>query len=203
VNDVITVSLRDVANIVTFIAPGYFATQVYSLIYAKQPRDFSHVLIESVVYSLPIVTLVNIVWEQGFRQPPASSVRVVYVMLLLTIALAVGAAATVLRTKWPIKIIAAKSGLSSPNEDFVGDQFLRINTADPSKSSVTVILKDGGVFSATVDRLSRYTPDGPRYYLFTNLFWFNDQTGKWDERKGGIIIERNQIEYIETPPLRD
>jgi hypothetical protein len=199
-NDVI--SLQDVANIVTFIAPGYFAIQIYSLIYAKRPREFSHILIESVVYSLPIVTLANILWEKAFGQSFASSAQVMYALLLLATALLTGAAATVLRTRWPMNKIAERWDLGSPNEDFVKTQFQRINTDHIDESSVTVTLKSGGVFSGTVNRLSRYVTDGPKYYYFDNLAWYNEKNGKWDERDGGIIIEREEIEYIETPPLK-
>jgi len=70
------VSLQDVGNIVSFVAPGYFAIQTYSLIYAKRDRNFSKLLIESVVFSLPIVTLTNLLWEKLLQQDPVASLNV-------------------------------------------------------------------------------------------------------------------------------
>lgn len=195
------VSLQDVANIVSFIAPGYFAMQVYSLTYAKKDRDFSRLLIESVVYSLPIVTAVNIFWEKILRQSTVASVEIWYALVLLLAAILSGALVTFLRTQWPIRDIAAKMGLGSPDEDFVKAQFLRIDARNAKKNPITVTLKSGAVFSGTADRLSRNDQNGYKYYYFANLAWFNETTGDWDEREGGIIVERSEIEYIETPKL--
>jgi hypothetical protein len=196
------VSLQDVANILTFLAPGYFAIQVYSLIYAKRERDFSRLVIESVIYSLPIVTLANILWEKLLGQKAVSSLNVKYALLLLLTAVLVGLAVTLLRQKWPIKNIARKFGLGSPNEDFVKTQLFRVDAKDPAHNAVTVKLKSGQVFSGTVDRLSRYVFDGPNYYYFSNLAWYNQKKRKWEEREGGIMVERGEVEYIETPKLK-
>lgn len=195
------VSLQDVANIVTFIAPGYFAIQVYSLIYAKKDRDFSRLLVESIVYSLPLVTFVNIIWQNLIGLAIPSSVNVEYALLLLVVAVLAGGLTTVLRNHWPIQPIASRLGLGSPDDDFIKTQLGRIDNKNPNKNPVTITLKSGAVFSGTIDQLSRYTPDGPVYYYFTYLAWFNEATNGWDERDGGIIVERSEIEYIETPKL--
>ena len=197
------VSLQDVANIVVFVAPGYFAMQVYSLVYAKKDRDFSRLLIESIIYSLPIVTIVNIVWQNVLVQPPVSTLNIAYALLIFVASLFFGGLATILRASQPIQSLATRIGLGSPDEDYVKRQLMRIDTLDPNKNSVTVKLKSGTVFSGTIDRLdmSRYTPDGPMYYYFSNLAWFNENTDEWDVREGGILIERGEIEYIETPKL--
>jgi hypothetical protein len=109
-----SISLQDVANIVTFIASGYFAIQVYSLIYAKRERDFSKLLIESVVYSLPLVYITNVVWQNVFSQTRAESLSLRYSFLLLFISFGSGAILTYLRVHWPIKDIAASVGLVHP-----------------------------------------------------------------------------------------
>jgi hypothetical protein len=194
------VTLQDVANIVTFVAPGYFAIQVYSLVYAKKERDFSRLLIESIVYSLPIVTLANVIWR-SFSQETISSLSMSYAALVFAIALLSGAVVTFLRTRSFVLKATARIGLGSPDEDFVKTQLLRIDVKDPEKSAVTVKLKTGAVFSGTVDRLSRYAYGGPMYYYFANLAWFNEATGRWNKREGGILVERSEIEYIETPKL--
>jgi hypothetical protein len=197
-----SVSLQDVANVVTFIAPGYFAIQVYSLIYAKKQRDFSRLLIESIICSLPIVALGNLLWERVFRQAPVSSLNARYAFMLLIVAVATGSIITFLRVHWPIKTIADKCGLGSPNEDFIKSLLLRIDAKDPNHNAVTVTLKSGTIFSGTVDRLSRYSLDGPKYYVFSNLAWFNAANGSWDEREGNLLVERQEIEYMETPKLK-
>lgn len=201
--DAAVVSLQDVANIVSFVAPGYFAIQVYSLIYAKKDRDFPRLVIESVIFSLPLVTLSNIMWEKLLQQPPVTSLNIAYATLLLGIAVLSGALATLLRKKWPLKDLALLFGIGSPSGDFVKTQLERIDVNDPNNSSVTVSLKNGSIFSGTADRISRYSHDGPLYYCFSNLAWFNSETDKWEEQGGGIIVERNEIDYIVTPRLKD
>lgn len=197
------VSLQDVANIVTFIAPGYFAIQVYSLIYAKKDRDFPRLLIESVVYSLPIITLVNVIWQNFLGHEIVTSLNIGYAILMLTTAFIVGLLATIFRTRWPIKHFTSKIGWPSPDEDFVKTQLLRVDVTNPKKSAVTVKLKSGAIFSGTVDRLSRYVHGGAMYYYFANLAWFNEVTEEWEEREGGIIVRRDEVEYIQTPSLLD
>jgi hypothetical protein len=54
---------QDVANVVLFVIPGYFALKTYAIIYAKHDRDFSHVLLESVAYSLPIIAFYTLLWD--------------------------------------------------------------------------------------------------------------------------------------------
>jgi hypothetical protein len=197
-----SLSLQDVANIITFIAPGYFAIQVYALVYAKKERNFSQLLIESVVFSLPIVVLTNVIWEKLLGKPAVTSVDVAYSSLLLLVALASGAVATYLRDHRPVKQMALSLGLGSPDEDFVKTQFSRLNTRDKTKSAVTVTLKSGNVFSGTPAQASHHSHNGLKYYYFTNLAWFNPKTNRWNEREGGLIIERAEIEYIETPKLK-
>lgn len=199
----VAVSLQDVANIVGFVAPGYFAIQVYSLIYAKRDRDFPRLLVESVVFSLPIVALANVVWESILRQPEAANLNGAYAVVLLAVAILCGVLATWLRKRWPLKDLALSFGLGSPNSDFVKTQLERIDVQDPSASSVTVALKNGAIFSGTADQISSYTQDGPLYYSFSNLAWYNSKTSRWQVRAGNIIIERSEIDYIVTPPLRD
>lgn len=196
------ISLQDVANIITFLAPGYFAMQVYYLVYAKRDRDFTRIFVESVIYSLPIVAFTNLMWENVLHQPVVQNLNTEYSCLLIFISLLSGAVATLLRVHWPIKQLAARWGFDSPNQDFVKMQLLRIHAADRHKSPVTVTLKGGFVFSGTVDQLSRYSHDGQNFFSFSNLAWYDEATHTWDERKGNIIVSRDEIQFIETPELR-
>lgn len=195
--------LQDIATIVTFIAPGYFTIQVYSLMHAKKEREFSRLVIESIIYSLPIVTLCSAVWHLFFGQAP-QSIQTGYVALLIGVAILVGIVAGWLRMLWPIKQLARWLHIPEPNSDFLKNELGRINTTTPAASAVTVQLKSGSVFSGTVERVTRQTHDGsPMYFSFTNIAWFNETTSRWNERKGNIIVSRDEIEYIETSQLLD
>lgn|GEM_PF-1377485 len=196
-------TLQDIANIISFLAPGYFAMQVYATVYTKRDRVFSRLFVESIIYSLPIVAVANVLWQQVFHQPNVSSINGWYALLLLGLAVVSGAAAAILRRVWPVKQLAMLFGFGSPFEDFVKTQLLRIDAKDPHMNAVTVRLHSGAVFSGTIDRLSRYSQNGPMFYCFGNLAWLNEKTGTWDERDSNLIIARDEIEYIETKKLRD
>jgi hypothetical protein len=194
---------QNVATVVTFVAPGYFVIQVYSLMHAKRDREFSRLLVESVVYSFPIVAMSSVVWQAVFGKNPGS-LEVGYIALLIGLAIAVGMAAGLLRMRWPIKQFARFLRIEEPNSDFLKSQLVRINASKSNSSALTVQLKSGAAFSGTIDRMTRYTHDGrPMYFSFTNIAWYNQASGKWDERKGNIIISRDEIEYIETGQLAD
>lgn len=192
------VSLQDVANIVTFIAPGYFAAQIYTVIYGKRDRDFSRLVIESAIYSLPIVTLANMTWSHFFKTQIISSLSIKYVLWVMMFSFVIGIAIAFLRMHWPIRRVAEQFGFGSPNEDFVKAQILRLNTKDKAKNAVAVKLKSGPIFSGTLLRMSRYAVDGHNYYYFTNLAKFNDKKRTWEDVVGGLIIERSEVEYIQT-----
>lgn len=196
------ITLESIANIVVFIAPGYFALRVYALINSKRQRDFSVLAVESIVYSLPIVAAVNFIWINLLNQPETSALDAGYALLLIITAVVVGALATFARNHWPAREIAAKLGLGSPNEDFIKTQLQRIDTSDPENNTVVIKLKNGGLFSGTIDQFSRYDTNSPMYLYLSNLAVFDDNLKSWIERDGGLIIERGEVDYIETPNLK-
>jgi hypothetical protein len=195
-----SISLQDVANVITFVVPGYFAIQLYVIRYAKRERDFSKLLVESIMVSLPLVALTNVLWEKVLDRAAVDSLNTEYALLLLAVSVVAGGLFAFLRTRQPLRGLAQRLGLGSPEEDFVKEQFARLN---PGDAAVTVVLKNGDTFSGTPARASRHSQNGRRYYYFSNLVWFNAKTSEWSERKGGIIIEQEEIEFIETPPLKD
>jgi hypothetical protein len=194
----VAISLQDVANIITFIVPGYFALQVYATIYTKKPREFPNLLIESVVFSVPLVAIANLIWTDVFDLATIDSPNVRYIALLIGLSIVAGLLATYLREHWPVKQIAARYGFDSPNEDFIKSQFGRL---DPQSNAVTVTLKDGSVFSGTPKRMSRHSHDSRQYYYFTDIARYDKKGDIWQEQPGGVIVERDEVQYIETPKL--
>lgn len=197
------ISLQNVANIVTFLAPGYFAMQMYQLMYGRREREFSHTFVESVVYSLPLVALANLVWEKLIHHQVMENLNGEYAILLIALSIVCGTLVGRIRGLVLIQNLLEKVWhVELYRVDFLQKQLLRLDNYDRNKSAITVTLKSGGVFSGTVDQLSRSPHEGQLYCSFTNLAWFNPSTGKWDERKGNLIISRSEIEFIETPELR-
>src|SRR5688572_32616910 len=101
----VAISLQDVANIITFIVPGYFALQVYSTIYTKKPREFPNLLIESVVYSVPLVAVANVIWSDVFNLQTIETPNVRYIAILFGLSVAAGLLVAYARDHWPAKQI--------------------------------------------------------------------------------------------------
>lgn len=192
------VTLQNIASVVTFVAPGYFLLQTYSLIYAKRERDITRLIIESAVYSLPLIAATNFIWEKWLHNAPVTALNTEYSLLLLIFSIAAGLIISFLRVHWPVKQLAGAWGLGMPDEDFVRAQFSRLGSKN---SSVTVTLKSGRVFSGTPMRGSIYSKGSTQRYYFGNLAWAKADDG-WDERTGGLIVAMSEVEYIETPRLK-
>lgn len=189
------VSLQDIANIVTFIAPGYFAITIYAIKYAKTERNIWKLVIESIVWSLPLIALTNYIWEQVFGKQPVTTLDKEYTVILLTIAVIAGFLAAWLRQKPPINWIVARLGIDSPHEDFIRIHFETLDPQDP----VSVKLKSGAAFSGTPSKGSIYSKDGPRKYCFEYIAWYDDKKEKWEETDDTLMVDFRDIEYIVSP----
>jgi hypothetical protein len=191
----LAVSLQDIANIVTFIAPGYFAITIYAIKYAKSERSISRLVIESMVWSLFFVAINNYIWEKLLNHSPATSLNKEYILILLTVAVIAGFVAAELRLRWPIKQIASRLGVDSPHEDFVKTHFIGLQSGD----FVSVKLKSGTAFSGRPTSGSIYTKDGPRKYCFEDIAWYDDDKHSWEETDNTIMVDLREIEYIVSP----
>jgi hypothetical protein len=192
----LAVSLQDIANIVTFIAPGYIALAVYSLKYAKGDKNFSKILVESVVWSLPLVALANEIWVKFFHKQSVASLNIGYAFLVLALAIIGGYVFAELRVRWPINKLASRfGGLDSPHEDFIRTHFANLKQGEP----VSVKLKSGTSFSGTPSSGSIYTKNGPRKYCFDFVAWYDDDAGLWQETNSTVMVDLKEVEYIVSP----
>lgn len=187
----VAVSLSDIANIVTFIAPGYFAIMIYSIRYAKTERSIPKLIVESIVWSLPLIAITNSIWLDLLNKHITAPLDRGYTLLLLAIAALAGFAFSWLRVRPPVSWIASRLGVDSPHEDFVGEHFKNLKPGD----AVTVRLKSGPAFSGTPSGGSIYTKTGPRKYCFEYVAWYNEKTEKWEETDDTVMVDLREIEY--------
>ena len=153
-----SVTLENVANIITFVAPGYFAAKAYGVLYAKAEKDLSRVLVESVLFSLPIIGMYELLWSG--EPPNVTSAK--YAVPLLIFSVVIGLAFAYLRKTPPVRKLALGMNLPGPHEDFIQTQFRKLESNEP----VTVTLRDGSVFSGTPQGGSIYRTNQPRHYFF-------------------------------------
>ena len=185
-----------IANIVALIAPGYFAIQAYSLVYAKAEKDFSRVLVESIAYGLLIVSIYNFFWHLIFGSGQINTLQVGYFVPLLILAWLLGAGFSFLRDTRPAHWIARQLHFPGPDDDFIRVQFKKL----PPDSLVTVTLKSGEIFSGTPEGLSTMSNKYPQRLYFSNIAWFNkdNKSRKWELRSGSVIVATDDILFIET-----
>lgn len=185
-----------IASVVALIAPGYFAIQAYSIVYAKAEKDFSRLLVESIAYGLLIVSIYNFVWQALFNDQRINTLSVGYFVPLLILAWLAGAGFSFLRDTKPAHWIAKHLHFPGPDDDFIRVQFKKL----PPDSLVTVTLKTGEIFSGTPEGLSTMSNKYPQRLYFSNIAWFNkdNKSRKWELRSGSVIVATEDILYIET-----
>ncbi|HUC90349.1 MAG TPA: hypothetical protein VMR45_06135 [Patescibacteria group bacterium] len=186
----VSITLQDVANIVTFIAPGYFAMKTYGAIYSKADKDSAQLLILSAVCSLPIVAAYN--WI--FRLGEVSSTKASYALGLVLFSIFIGLTCATVRRVKAVKKLTQRLHLPEPDEDFMHMQFAKM-----AKDEVVMVkLRNDEFFSGTPQSGKTYKPGEPRAYTFSNVAWFDPDKQRWDERDGNLIINLEDILYMET-----
>jgi hypothetical protein len=184
---------QDVANVVLFVIPGYFALKTYAIIYAKHDRDFSHVLLESVAYSLPIIAFYTLLWDIFTDMKPVmATARFAVPLLLLSVGL--GWLWARLRRTALIRSWARKLRLPDASEDFLRTQFSKLD----ENEFLTVALKNGEVFSGTPQSGSIIREGMPRQYSFSDVIWYNKDKNSWEQTEGSIIIDLDEVLYFQT-----
>lgn len=191
----LALSRDSLSTIIAIIAPGYLAIQVYSAVYSKTRKEFSQLLLESVVCGLIIVSIYNTILQlAGISLDDALSMR--YYLPLLLIAPLLGLAVSYGRRWRPLRRLVVRLNLPSPDDDYLRDSFRQL----PPDSIVLVVLKNGEIFSGTPAGLSIDANSPDQKLTFNNLAWFNKQKRKdqWETHPGSLIICSGDIQYLET-----
>jgi hypothetical protein len=189
-----TISLEEVANIAAFIAPGYFFIGGYTLIYSRDEKHFSRLLVECIAISLPLVGVYNFVWERLVSPalPPTISLR--YFVPLILASFLCGFLVSHVRQSAKLEAMLERLNIPGPDNDFIKVQFRKLKPSSP----VTITLKNGEIFSGTPKAGNGYSKGRPREYVFNDIAWYNPGKQNWDERKGSLIINLDTVQYMET-----
>jgi uncharacterized membrane protein YbhN (UPF0104 family) len=184
------ISVQDVANIITLLAPGYFALKAYYLVYDKPEKDFSQLVLLSAVCSLPIVAAYS--WLFGVGNMANTSWR--YALGLVGFAVALGLVVAAVRRLRSIRRLTRLLRLPMPEEDFLKLQFAKVAKTE----YIIGKLKSGDLFFGKPQGASRYRGETAQRYIFNEVAWFDKKSGDWEERPGSLIIGLDEIEYFET-----
>jgi hypothetical protein len=185
----------DVANLITLVAPGFFAYSAYTYRFPQRARSEIPTLVVSVALSLPIVALGTWITRHWSDAPTATDLD--YAAVLVSLGLASGWLAGLLRDLPLSQRVLSKVGVAhAPDATVLG----RVIRNLPTPTLVTVTLKDGTSFSGS----PRWATDDPeaehRELFLTRAVWWDDQLSDWPERPahGGILVDLAEVQAIEV-----
>ena len=193
----------EVANVLTFVAPGFFALAAYRYEFPRRARDRSEALVVSVAASVPIVALTEVV--RGWIGVERNPLGLGYVALLLGLSLVAGYAVARLRGADAARRLLRKLGFHREPEDTPFIHALR-GIRSESDAQITVTFKDGDVLGGTPESWSS-EPDDRLQVFVTHYRWYDRKAGAWGERRdeGGVLVSIDDtcsIEFDRTPGKR-
>jgi hypothetical protein len=184
----------DVGNIITYVAPGFFASRLYAHPYSRPEKEQFNVLVVSAAASLPLVAAANEASSRlGIEVNPTSAE---YAFLLVGIAILAGLALRVARDS---RLAIAKLKFA-PRGTILSTRLLRNLPSD--SSTVTVTFKAGRILSGT-PQSGTGDPDSPARELYlTYPSWWDaakNGIGGWTPapETGGVIVNLDDVEIIE------
>jgi hypothetical protein len=185
----------DVANLITLVAPGFFAYSAYTYRYPQRARDEIPTLVVSVALSLPLVALGTRITELWNDDPTATDLD--YAGVLILLGLGSGWLAGLLRDGPRGQRLLGRFGVArAPDATVLG----RVIRKLPSPTLVTVTSKDGTSLSGS-PRWATDDPEAEHRELFvTHAVWWDEQRSDWPERprEGGILVNLEEVQAIEV-----
>jgi hypothetical protein len=177
-----------VAQVITFVAPGFLARLGYRLRYPGPERPASEVLVIAVVASLPLVAAVSAALP-GAQRPT----QVGYVAFLLVLAVGLGYATAYIRGSDRGKRALAKLGYRLQPE---GSMYSQTLFHMSESATVMVELKDGRRIWAYPRRGPYYKDDGINelYLLYPKC---EDEQGDWQSVGApGLIVPLSEVSTV-------
>src|SRR6266496_2183899 len=176
---------EQVAQVVTFLAPGFAARLVYTARFRqREPGEFT-ILVLSVVASLPLVAVTNAVARRvGIAHTTVTALP--YVALLLGVSVLVGYLVALLRG-WPMtRNILGRLGLAyQPEESIYAQTMLAL----PPGAAVTIEFTDGRKLSGTPRIGPGLAGEEIEALCLTHPAWWDPASQRWrEDGAGGAVI---------------
>lgn len=187
-----TVSAEQVAQIVSFVAPGFFARAAYSLRFPHNKLDEFTAVVASVVVSLPLVAIANVAARKlGI---PLSPTDIKYLCVLIGGSLLIGYVAGWLRNLPSVRRSLSRILPYQPDPS----NYARMLLALPSSAVVTVEFTDGRRVSGTPVAGPGVAEDKISDLVLTHPAWLDLRSGQWTEdgTGGAIIIPLSQVHNV-------
>lgn len=184
---------EQVGQVMTYIAPGYFARGAYTARFPCPDQPHFNILITSVATSLPLVAATRGLAE--LLSIPARPTNVGYVALLLGLSMLVGYCFAAAREpQWVRKRLAA-IGIASQPEALLTTQVLK----PLSDRFVTVNFKDGRKLSGVPKAGPVLPDDGINEFYLTYPAWWDEAQDDFietDESEAAVLVWIENIHNI-------
>lgn len=186
---------EEVARVLIFVAPGFFALAAYRFEYPQAPREPYGTLVSSVATSVPLVAITEVTrdWFGIDRDPLAAG----YILLLLGTSVIVGYVFARLRGATRVRSALGRLGFRHEPESLVFNR--TVPRMPSSDGQVPVTFKDDRVLAGT-PRFWHSEPASARRELFlTHTRWYEDDSGTWSDvpQEGGVLINLEDVWVIE------
>lgn len=192
--ELLNISAQSIATIASFVAPGFFALQVYGRVIPKVDRDFPRVLIESLAYSVLITGSYNGFIAHVFNAKTINATSIKYFLPLLAISILLGYVIGRGIDSKAFKRVAATLKLQGASDDFIDAQFRKVG----KNELLTVTLKNGEIFKGVRAKISTYQKGEPQMCYFNYFSWYDKNNNEWVRRNGSLIFCLQDVQYIET-----
>jgi hypothetical protein len=190
------ISAKDVPQLLTLVAPGFFARVAYGWVLPRKADGELPTLVTSVALSLPLVALASYLAKKLSLRPDATELG--YVALLLGLSLGTGYVAGRLRCWSKVRRVLLRLGHRS---DPTASVLVRtVMEMDDSKGQVTINFKDGKRPLAGTPRFATEDPETAEQQLYVDHFmWWNLKERTWSQRKdrGGVLVRLDEVRSIE------
>jgi hypothetical protein len=186
----VAVSAQDVGNVLTYVAPGFFAYAVYRSRLEQARPEATQQLVVAIAASVPLVALANLLADG--TNVKRSIADAGYVLCLLTTAVLVGYVLASLRSQDRTRRTFRWLGVMRAPESSV---FTR--TLGPLKgAAVTVQLKDKRKVSGSAMMWPSAGDDGVGELYLTHPAWWSSKTGEFVEAGAGLILRLDEVQSI-------
>lgn len=184
---------EQVGQVMTYVAPGYFARSAYTARFPCPDQPHFNILITSVATSLPLVAAAHGIAE--LLKVPTRPTEAGYVALLLALSMLVGYCFAAVREPQWVRKRLADIGITSQPEALLTTQVLK----PLSDRFVTVNFKDGRKLSGVPKAGPVLPEDGINEFYLTYPAWWDEEQDDFvetDENEAAVLVWIENIHNI-------
>jgi hypothetical protein len=181
----------EVANVVQFVAPGFFARVAYGARFPQPEASTLTTLVWSIAASLPLVAVGNSAASRlGVTVNPTEAG---YVLLLLGLASLAGYATAGIRAIPRVRFVLGRVGLHHQPD---GSVYAMTMLAAPSALVVVIEMTDGRLVSGTPRFGPSFAEDGINELVLTHPEWKSGDSWSPDGAGAAVLLPLSQVKTV-------